>query len=68
MEYIVNTEAQAKGEHEVHKLNQCNHLPAPQNRKSLGFHLFCSLALKEAKKYYINVDGCKHCCPECHTR
>ena len=66
--YLVNQNAQPTGEHEVHEKNNCNHLPEPHNRKDLGWHLNCNDAIKEAKKTYNNVDGCKYCVPQCHTR
>lgn len=65
--YIVNKNAQATGEHEVHILN-CGLKPEPENRVSLGYHSNCSDAILEAKRHYLNVDGCFYCCKECHTR
>lgn len=68
MEYIVNTQAQASGEHEVHKVDACNNLPDWSHRKALGEHGSCEGAMKIAQLLYSQVDGCKHCCLECHTR
>ena len=65
--FLVNKNPQPKGEHEVHK-DDCNNLPEPQNRQKLGWFTSCHGAVDEARKYYDNVDGCKHCCPACHTR
>jgi hypothetical protein len=42
-------------------------LPDPQNRLFLGDFYSCQQAVTEAKKYYWQSNGCKHCCPECHT-
>lgn len=65
--YYVNTKAQPTGEHEVHT-SSCSSLPSEQNRKYLGVFDNCAEAVREAKKYYSNVDGCYYCCRPCHTR
>ena len=65
--YYVNKNAQPTGEHEVH-MGSCSYLPDADNRIYLGFFLNCSDAIREAKKYFPNVDGCYYCCPNCHTR
>ncbi len=65
--YYVNKNAQSTGEHEVHCEN-CSYLPDSNNRLYLGYFNDCKDAIKEAKKYYINVDGCYYCCPSCHKR
>ena len=65
--YCVNKNAQATGEHEVHTYD-CIYLPKPDNRIYLGNFNTCHGAVKEAKNYYINVDGCYYCSRECHTR
>lgn len=66
-DYLVNKNAQPTGEHEVHSY-ACDHLPSSENRQDLGWSPNCTGAMKKAKVYYSNVDGCAHCCPECHTR
>jgi hypothetical protein len=66
MRYYVNKNAQANGDHEVHTSN-CSWLPEPQNRQYLGDFYSCQQAVAEAKKYYWQSNGCKYCCPECHT-
>lgn len=65
--YYVNTNAQANGDHEVHT-DMCQHLPAPQNRDYLGFHLTCQPAVAEARRRYLRADGCYWCCNACHKR
>jgi hypothetical protein len=65
--YYVNKNAQATGEHEVHA-SGCKYLPSEENRIYLGFFTNSRDAIREAKKYYSNVDGCFFCCPESHTR
>lgn len=65
--YYVNQNAQTGGEHEVHK-SDCSYLPKEENRTYLGTFDNCKDAVKEAKKYYSNVDGCYYCCNDCHTR
>jgi len=65
--YYVNKNAQSTGEHEVHNEN-CSYLPYSSNRKGLGYFSNCSDAIKKAKEYYSNVDGCSYCCPACHKK
>ncbi len=64
----VNTEPQDTGEHEVHNLDTCRHLPHPTNRHDLGNHTTGHTAITAAKKTYRNVDGCAHCSPTCHRK
>lgn len=63
--YCVNNNAQSTGEHEVHKEGCFKY---PSNKTDLGSFSNCHGAVKKAKEYYSDVDGCKHCCPDCHTR
>ncbi|WP_194831009.1 hypothetical protein [Prolixibacter sp. SD074] len=42
--YFVNTQAQANGDHEVHK-SGCNYMPLPGNQKYLGAYLSCKQAV-----------------------
>jgi hypothetical protein len=65
--YYVNKNAQSTGEHEVHE-DGCSYLPEPENRQYLGVFSNCKDAVREAKNYYDNVDGCYFCSPKCHTR
>lgn len=67
MRFYVNKYAQPTGEHEVHR-SICAWLPDAENRIYLGDFATSQAAVKEARKYYSCVDGCKHCCPESHTR
>lgn len=66
-QYYVNRIAQSKGEHEVHT-SSCSFLPSSENRIYLGLFSSCAEAKLEARKYYLNVDGCYYCCKPCHTR
>lgn len=65
--YYLNERPQPSGEREVHTAS-CAWLPNKENRIPLGNHPTCHGAIHEARKYYQNVDGCAHCCPNCHTR
>ena len=65
--YYVNKNAQPTGEHEVHA-EDCPYMPHIQNRQYLGCFDNCKEALKKAKDYYNNVDGCYYCASLCHTR
>lgn len=64
--YYVNKNAQANGDHEVHK-SGCSYMPSPENRMFLGDFSSCHGAVREAKKTYPTADGCYHCSPACHT-
>jgi hypothetical protein len=64
--YYVNSNAQANGDHEVHK-STCSFLPELQHRVKLGVFTNCYDAVREAKKKYSTADGCAFCCPACHT-
>jgi len=67
MRYYVNDNPQSTGEHEVHE-DGCYWLSLANSKTYLGVFAYCSTAVSEARKHYSNVDGCKHCCPACHTR
>ena len=64
--FYVNKNAQANGDHEVHKHN-CAYKPLPENSIYLGQFLTCHDAVREAEKHYRQSDGCFFCCPECHS-
>lgn len=65
--YYVNRNAQPdSGDHEVHK-DGCSWMPRIENRILLGDFASCAPAVKKAKDYYNDVDGCVHCSPACHT-
>ncbi|MEN2401495.1 hypothetical protein GKZ90_0017015 [Flavobacterium sp. MC2016-06] len=64
--YYVNQNAQLNGDHEVHT-SDCIYLPSSVNRKYLGEFSSCKPAVAEAKKTYSKSNGCKTCCPDCHT-
>lgn len=70
-DYVLNRNAQPTGEHEVHVVNgTCSWLPQWQNRIDLGKHTHCSSAVTTARNRYPGtaIDGCKHCCPDCHAK
>jgi hypothetical protein len=64
--YYVNKNAQANGDHEVHK-SGCSWIPKKENRIYLGNYDNCKSAVKEAKKHYSQVNGCYYCSNDCHT-
>jgi hypothetical protein len=63
--YYVNKTAQANGDHEVHK-ESCDELPNEYHRWYLGYLPNCHEAVKKAREFYSQVDGCKFCSKECH--
>lgn len=64
--YYVNKNAQSNGDHEVHK-SGCTWMPEEQNSLFLGTFTSCHGAVREAKKYYFQSNGCYYCSRECHT-
>lgn len=64
--FYVNKNAQSNGDHEVHKIG-CSFIPAQHNRVYLGDFATCSPAVREAKRYYSQVNGCFYCSRSCHT-
>ena len=65
--YCVNKNVQKNGDHEVHKVG-CSHYPNEENRIGLGDHASCASAVREAQKYYTQVNGCYWCSSPCHTQ
>lgn len=65
--YYVNKSSYGNpnNDHEVHH-EDCYWLPSEANRVYLGFFSNGCDAVIAARKYYSNVDGCAHCCPECN--
>lgn len=64
--YYVNKNAQSNGDHEVHATS-CSYMPDARNRVYLGTFPTCNSAVREAKKYYSQVNGCYYCANACHT-
>lgn len=65
--YCINRNQQSTGEHEIHEVN-CIYAPHPSNRIDLGWCSSDFEALRKARHYYPDVDGCWHCCPTIHRR
>lgn len=66
MHYYVNKNVQANGDHEVHE-SGCLYMPDDENRIYLGDFSNCHAAVREAKRYYPQSNGCYYCSIECHT-
>lgn len=64
--YYVNKNVQTNGDHEVHTTG-CSWLPKIENRIYLGDFSNCKAAVKKAKDYYLQVNGCYYCSKDCHT-
>ncbi|PWE00006.1 hypothetical protein [Marinilabilia rubra] len=64
--FYVNKQAQANGDHEVHR-EDCIFLPSIENRQYLGVFNSCYEAVKEARKSYPKANGCFYCSRDCHT-
>ena len=65
--YYVNKNAQANGDHEVHK-DGCSYMPNSENRTYLGDYDSCHGAVKKAKETYPQSNGCYYCAKACHTQ
>lgn len=65
--YYVNKNAQANGDHEVHRADDCPTPANEENRRYLGDFESCHGAVDEAKKVYPQSNGCAFCSPACHT-
>lgn len=65
--YYVNDTSQSNGDHEVHK-EGCRWLTMARSKTFLGNFDNCRDAVGVSKQLvYPTSDGCKHCCPNCHT-
>ncbi|MFL5537460.1 MAG: hypothetical protein ACJ8J0_00620 [Longimicrobiaceae bacterium] len=64
--YYVNDVAQPNGDHEVHR-DGCQFMPSAPNRTYLGYFELCVQAVREAKRYHRQVNGCFYCSLPCHT-
>lgn len=64
--YYVNDNAQANGDHEVHRAD-CYWLGLVQSKTDLGYHSGCSSAVAAAKLRYWKSNGCAYCAAACHT-
>jgi hypothetical protein len=64
--YYVNKQAQPNGDHEVHK-QTCAYLPSVSNQIPLGFQSNCRDAVRAAKGYFVQSNGCYWCSAACHT-
>lgn len=65
--YYVNNNAQGNGDHEVH-MTGCIYMPDSKNRVYLGDFFSCQPAVKEARRYHTQVNGCYYCSETCHTQ
>jgi len=63
--YYVNNNAQPNGDHEVH-VQGCRYMPS--NAQPLGSFTNCRDAVRAARQYYSQVNGCAFCSNECHTQ
>ena len=64
--YYVNDNEQNNGDHEVHR-NGCSYLPLIVSKTYLGMFMNAIPAVQEARKYYVQVNGCAYGSPEANT-
>ncbi|HEY0111565.1 MAG TPA: hypothetical protein VGB59_00275 [Allosphingosinicella sp.] len=62
--YYVNNRAQPNGDHEVH-MASCSRFPS--DYEFLGDFGGCTPAVERANLTHRPANGCRHCCPACHT-
>lgn len=68
--FVLNKNAQANGDHEVHNATiGCSFMPDIENQIDLGEHTSCHGAVAHAKRRWPNnrINGCYYCCKPCHT-
>lgn len=68
--FIINKNAQANGDHEVHNATiGCSYMPQQANQVDLGTHLSCAGAVTNAKSKWpgLRINGCYYCSISCHT-
>lgn len=63
--YYVNRDTQDNDDHIVHKTG-CWQAPVVDNRLYLGVFLNCRDAVREAKEFYPQSNGCDQCCRKGH--
>lgn len=69
-EFVLNNNMQPNGDYEVHnKSAGCLWMPRPENRTHLGQFNDCQTAVLAAKlrRFSDSINGCRFCCPDCHT-
>lgn len=64
--YYVNDNVQSNGDHEVHH-STCYYLPQIVSKTYLGIFISAIDAVKKAKQYYSQSNGCAYCSPEANT-
>jgi hypothetical protein len=64
--YYVNDNAQSNGDHEVHA-DGCTYLQHIISKTYLGFFANAIPAVQQARRYYLQSNGCAYCCPEANT-
>jgi hypothetical protein len=68
--FIINSNAQSSGDHEVHNTTTgCSYMPAASSQIDLGYHPNCQSAVADAKRRWSNnrINGCYYCANACHT-
>lgn len=66
MFYYADKEAYDDGDHEIHR-EDCPKLPAMERLVPIGEHRFGFQAMKEARKHFIQVNGCSDCMSFYHS-
>lgn len=64
--YYVNDNAQNNGDHEVHR-DGCYYLGLTVSKTYLGIFSNAIPAVRKAKEYYRQSNGCAFCSPEANS-
>jgi hypothetical protein len=66
-QFCVSLDADENRSHIVH-LDGCPGWPALKFTRLLGLYEYCGEALRAARMFFGQVDGCSQCTPQCHAQ
>ena len=66
-QFCVSLDEDKNGSHIVH-LDGCQRWPPPKSTRLLGLYEYCDEALRAARMFFGQVDGCSQCIPQCHAQ
>lgn len=66
-QFCVSVHEDRHGNHVIHR-EGCASWPSHHAIRLLGLHSYCDEALRSARTFFGNVDGCHSCIPQCHAQ
>lgn len=66
-QFCVTMHRDLSGNHVVHR-DGCPGWPALNFTRLLGLHDYCDEALRAARTFFVQVDGCSQCIPQCNAQ